>query len=240
MVPAPQALMGLLNGRNPDDGDGLISERQLYAELRLQDRSQAGHASASAFAGRGGPGAALGSAPMRGAAGGGYGSSISGGVGAVAASSAHAAYGAAASAPSGSRRGARGGAGGRGGAGAAAGRGGGAVSAADALEAARSAGGAGMFPSLHPAARNTWIWPSSEKYADRAYQLQIAAGALFQNTLVRQQRQQAAQHRRCSRRLQRGSPPRAAELVIVRTGATNLVALASSHPLWTAASLLVA
>lgn len=41
------------------------------------------------------------------------------------------------------------------------------------------------FPQLHPQHRNTWVWPASnEGYADRQYQLEIAASSLFANTLV--------------------------------------------------------
>ena len=42
----------------------------------------------------------------------------------------------------------------------------------------------GTYPLLDPVARNTWEWPTSEDYPDRAYQLEIVSVALFQNTLV--------------------------------------------------------
>jgi hypothetical protein len=43
---------------------------------------------------------------------------------------------------------------------------------------------AGRFPELDPGSRDTWEWPTSEDYAERAYQLQITAASLFHNTLV--------------------------------------------------------
>jgi ERCC4-related helicase len=40
------------------------------------------------------------------------------------------------------------------------------------------------YPRLDERTRNTWEYPASEAYPDREYQLEIAAAALFQNTLV--------------------------------------------------------
>lgn len=40
------------------------------------------------------------------------------------------------------------------------------------------------YAQLDPATCNTWEWPTSDDYADREYQLEITAAALFQNTLV--------------------------------------------------------
>ena len=42
----------------------------------------------------------------------------------------------------------------------------------------------GAYPALHGPSSTTWLWPSSDDYGDREYQLQIASVCLFQNTLV--------------------------------------------------------